>query len=270
MDSTIWDGFKRCACGVKDVTERVLNNDDLLSGLYPAELFSPALIHSLGLIPSEYLFFYYRRRAAQKNQGAAGVTRGEELVTLNQKVASDLESYVKKGDVPGALSAYRVYLNRRNASYMRLEGLAESAFGQPEVDWDPFEGATGYHRIAVEAIRALCNSEPLRLILNTPNHGTIDDLAPEDVVEVPCLADKSGIRPMPIGPLPESVRGLTISVKTYERLVIQAALKNSPDLATLALFVNPIVADWDAARNFIDKLSERLSRDSRSGHPSPF
>lgn len=240
----------------EDVTGRVLDNDDLLRSLYPAKLFSPMLIRSLGLIPSEYLFFYYRQRAARENQRAAGATRGEELVALNQRVASNLESNVKKGDVPAALKAYREYLNRRNASYMRLEGLAKSALNQAEVDENPFESATGYHRIAVEAIRALCNSEPSRLILNFPNQGAIEDLEPDDVIEVPCLVNKSGIRPIPVGALPETVRGLTTSVKACERLIIQAALRRAPDLATLGLFVNPIVADWDLARNFIHRLIE--------------
>src|SRR5581483_6966959 len=43
----------------RDVTTQVLNDDALLRHLYSAELFDPAMIRALGLIPSEYLFFYY-------------------------------------------------------------------------------------------------------------------------------------------------------------------------------------------------------------------
>jgi 6-phospho-beta-glucosidase len=139
---------------------------------------------------------------------------------------------------------------------MHLEGSGKSAFDEPDFDWNPFEGATGYHRIAVDAISALCSSEPSRLVLNVGNRGAIEDLAPEDVVEVPCLVDKSGARPLPIGSLPETVRGLTISVKTYERLTIQAAIEKRRSLAILALFTNPIVGDWDTAQAFVDKLVE--------------
>ena len=42
---------------------------------------------------------------------------------------------------------YRDYLNQRNASYMQLE--AGSAFDGRADGADPFETATGYHRIAI-------------------------------------------------------------------------------------------------------------------------
>jgi 6-phospho-beta-glucosidase len=61
---------------------------------------------------------------------------------------------------------------------------------------------------------------------------------------------------MRIGSLPELVRGLTISVKTYERLTIRAAIEKQRSLAVLALFANPIVGDWDTAQAFVDKLVE--------------
>jgi 6-phospho-beta-glucosidase len=238
----------------EDVTDRLLDDDAMLRSLYPAPLFSVELIRALRLIPTEYLFFYYSQRAARANQLAAGATRGEELLNLNQRVMQELESNIRKGDTDGALRAYRAYLNRRNASYMHLEGSGTSAFAQPDVDWDPFEGATGYHRIAVEAISALSSSEPHRMVLNVPNQGTIDELEPGDVVEAPCIVDKSGPRRMRIGSLPAAVRGLTIAVKTYERLTIEAAMRNDRELAKLALFTNPIVADWEAAQELVDRL----------------
>jgi 6-phospho-beta-glucosidase len=238
----------------EDVTDRVLKDDGLLQSLYPSPLFSPTLIRSLRLIPTEYLFFYYRQRTAMKNQHAVAATRGEELLELNSRVMAELESHLKNGDPAGALRAYRAYLNRRNASYMRLEGDGTSAFQQPDFDWDPFEGATGYHRIAVETMSALDSSEPSSLVLNVRNQGAIDDLAPADVVEVPCKVDRSGPHPMYMGPLPEAVRGLTIAVKTYERLTIEAALGGERAQAVLALFTNPIVGDWDAAERFVSRI----------------
>jgi 6-phospho-beta-glucosidase len=140
---------------------------------------------------------------------------------------------------------------------MRLEGAAQSAFSQPDFDWDPFEGATGYHRIAVDAIRALCASQPSRMVLNVPNQGAIEDLAPEDVIEVPCMVDRLGPRPLPIGQLPATVRGLVTAVKMYERLAIEAATRETPGLAAFALSANPIVGDWDGARSFVEKLDRQ-------------
>jgi 6-phospho-beta-glucosidase len=240
----------------EDVTERLLKDDGLLRSLYPSQLFPPALIRSLRLIPTEYLFFYYRQQAALKNQIAAAATRGEELLKLNSGLMLELESHVRRGDIEGALRVYRAYLNRRNASYMHLEADGMSAFEQPDFDWDPFEGATGYHRIAVDVISALSGSEPARLVLNVRNQKTIEELEAGDVVEVPCVVDKSGPRPLPIGRLPSAVAGLTIALKTSERLTIEAAVQQQPAKAILALWTNPIVRDWDAAQRFWDKLAE--------------
>jgi 6-phospho-beta-glucosidase len=242
----------------RNVTGRLLENDGLLDRLYPAPLFPPELIRSQRLIPTEYVFFYYRARNAVANQLLAGATRGEELLLLNGRVQAALESNVRKGDIPAALNAYRAYLNRRNASYMHLEGSGESALRQPDVDWNPFEGVTGYHRIAVDAIAALTGSQASRLVLNVPNRGAIAELNDEDVIEVPCLVDKSGARPITKQSLPQAVKGLTIAVKSYERLTIEAALApaiSRRSLAIQALFTNPIVADWDAARDYVDRLA---------------
>jgi 6-phospho-beta-glucosidase len=130
-----------------------------------------------------------------------------------------------------------------------LEGSGESAFTHADVDWDPFEGETGYHRIAVDAIRALCSEQATKVVLNVLNRGTISELAPEDVIEVPCMVDRAGPQAAVIGSLPEAVRGLTVAVKTYERLAIRAAMQRAPNSAALALFANPIVADWTSAVN---------------------
>jgi 6-phospho-beta-glucosidase len=226
----------------EDATRKLLDNESLLSRLYPAQLFSAELIQSLALIPTEYLFFYYQKRLALQNQLAARATRGEELQKVQHQLFLDLEKNPEAG-----LQIYRRYLNRRNASYLKLEGSGESAFTHEDVDWDPFEGETGYHRIAVDAIRALCSDQPAKVVLNVLNRGTISELAPEDVIEVPCMVDRSGPQAAVIGTLPEVVRGLTVAVKTYERLAIRAAMQRAPHSAALALFANPIVADWGSA-----------------------
>jgi 6-phospho-beta-glucosidase len=238
-----------------DMTERLIENETLLRQLYSAELFPLPLIRELRMIPTEYLFFYYNQTLARDNQLRAGATRGEELNVLNLRVHAELERCVEAGDVAAALTAYRRYLNRRNASYMRLDGAGQSAFEGEDPAWDPFEGATGYHRIAVEAIRALMSARPHTMVLNVPNRETITGLRPDDVVEVPCVVDESGPLPLAVGNPPDLVRGLMASVKQYERLTIAAAVQERWDLAVFALTMNPIVGSWDAARQFLDRLS---------------
>jgi 6-phospho-beta-glucosidase len=255
----------------EDRTKQLLGNDELLASLYPARLFPFPLIRALRLIPTEYLFFYYEQKQAWQNQKRLGVTRGEELGILNREVLDRLDTAVEGANLEGALATYRRYLNRRNASYMRLDGAGESAFSREDAPWDPFEGATGYHRIAVDAIRALSGSQPRSGILNVPNCTgpncpAIDDLPTLDVVEVPCSTTRDGPIPQKIGHLPEAVRGLVISVKTYERLTIQAALSRSWDAATYALMQNPIVGSWSAAEQYIRRLAAGGSEYFREFH----
>jgi 6-phospho-beta-glucosidase len=232
-----------------DLTERLLNDDAALRSLYHAELFDPAMIRALGLIPSEYLFFYYVRQRALANQRAAGASRGEEIARLNTELGSRLRREVKAGRLPQALEIYRDYLRRRSGSYLRLEAEAGSAFRSGiEQEEDPFEAATGYHRIALDVTTSLAGGLPARIVLNVGNRGTITDLAPEDVVEVPCLVDQQGPQPLAVGSLPESVRGLIQAVKEYERLTIRAAVEKSRELAQEALLVYPLIGEWEPAR----------------------
>lgn len=238
----------------KPLISRLMADQTLLRRLYPTELFPASFLRALRLIPTEYLFFYYNQELARRNQRSAGVTRGEELNALNAQVWATLEDAVRAGDSGAALHSYRRYLNRRNASYMKLEGSGQSAFQGPDPAWDPFQGATGYHRIAVDAIRALTSAQPRSMILNVPNRGAIEGLAAEDIVEVPCMVDRSGARPLAVGPVPQAVQGLMHSVKHYERLTVQAAVEKRWDTAALALSINPIVGSWEPARAFLEGL----------------
>jgi 6-phospho-beta-glucosidase len=224
-----------------------------LRQLYSSDLFDPALLQCLRLIPTEYLFFYYGQRKAYRNEVRAGASRGAELQRLNE----DLLGRVKAAETDNeALQVYREYLMRRNASYMKLEGESRSVFCAIRQEEDPFETVTGYHRIAVDVMTALVSEKPSRIVVNVENGGAIDDLGDEDVVEVPCDVDKAGARARHVGRLPESVLGLVQSVKAYERTIIKAALGKSRPLARLALLENPIVGQWDVAGEVLASLCE--------------
>jgi 6-phospho-beta-glucosidase len=239
----------------EDITDRLLRDTELLRGLYPSELFDPVLIQTMRLIPSEYLFFYYSQRKAHRNQVRAGASRGEELERLN----ADLFGQLGAENAPQALATYRAYLIRRNASYMRIEGQAGSTFRASEEeransDSDPFNTATGYHRIALDVVLGLVSGDRREVVLNVRNRGAIEDLEPDDVVEVTCTVDRDGAHPRSTGRLPGSVRGLVESVKAYERTTIRAAIEGSRLLAQLALMEYPIVGQWELAGELLESL----------------
>ncbi|MBX9604263.1 MAG: 6-phospho-beta-glucosidase [Bryobacteraceae bacterium] len=234
----------------REILPELLHDEARLRGLYSADLFDPALIRALRLIPTEYLFFYYGQRRALRNQQRAGSTRGAEV----EKLTSALFDAIQAQAPPDALETYRRYLMRRNASYMKLEAEAGSAFAEFGDQPDPFAAATGYHRIAVETLRGLNSDAPRRVVVNVPNRGAIADLEPEDVVEVPCSVSRSGAVPGRIGRLPDAVRGLVLAAKAYERTLIRAATEKRASLARLAMLEYPAIAQWEPAVEVLDAL----------------
>lgn len=243
--------------GGESVMAGLLRDDRRLENLYPTKLFPAEFIRRLGLIPSEYLYFFYAQRGAYTMQVKAGTSRAIELVELNDELAAALRAAFVHEEKEKAVELYRRYLRRRSASYLKLEAEGQSAFAGSEDEWeDPFEAVTGYHRIAVEVMTALAGSESKRLVVDVNNCGSIADLEPTDVVEVPCLIDKNGARPVVVGRLPENVRGLVQSVKAYERLVIRAAVERNEDLARLALTVHPLVGQWGLADRIVSRMLE--------------
>jgi 6-phospho-beta-glucosidase len=242
---------RRVTIAGKDVTAQLLGNPESLRQLYHANLFDPLLIQTLQLIPSEYLFFYYSQRKAYRNQLRAGASRGEELLLLNSELFTQLQSEAPRE----GLNTYRNYLMQRNSSYMRLEAEAGSAFRQDREEIDPFEIATGYHRIAIEVMTGLLSENPRQVVVNVRNRGSIQDLGPEDVVEVPCQISRAGVIPLPTGALPEAVRGLVLAVKAYERTAIRAAVEKSWPLAQLAMLEYPIIGQWEIAADLRQKFT---------------
>ena len=241
---------RRVRRGGEDLTPRILEQPELLRRFYPADLFDPALIQALGLIPTEYLFFYYSQRKAYRNQLRAGASRGEELAKMN----AGLFDQLAREDAAQALDTYRAYLLQRNASYLKLEAEAITASNAREEHYDPFETATGYHRIALDVLIGLVSEGEREVVLNVPNRGSIEDLLEHDVVEVPCAVNRAGARPRRTGALPRPVRGLVESVKQYERRLIEASLCGSRRMAQLALMECPIIGGWEPAGELLEAL----------------
>ena len=239
----------------EDITEQLLADDAFLNKVYSVPLFEHELIRALKLLPTEYLFFYYSRRRALENQRRQGSTRGTEIEQLNDRLIARLSELLRHGDGFGAIAAYSDYLNVRSGSYMKLEGSSESALDAAKpTGEDPFRAASGYHRIAIDVMAALCGSDPKRIVVNTRNRGSIDEVEPEDIVEVPCTIAADTITPEPCGQLPEAVRGLVLAVKAYERAAIEAALSGNASAARKAMLLYPAIGEWEPSKDLLEQL----------------
>jgi 6-phospho-beta-glucosidase len=240
----------------EDVTGNILDSDEMLRALYQAPLFDFALLRTLKLIPTEYLYFYYSRRRALANQRTAGTTRGEEIGILNEELFAQLGAQVAAGRTQDALATYVRYLNQRSGSYMQLEANAGTALDKSHsLTEDPFRVATGYHRIALDVMNALSGDEPRRVVINVRNHGAISEVEYEDVVEAPCAISRQGVVPEHCGSLPEEVRGLVLAVKAYERAAIEAAVTGSMQLARKAMLLYPAIGEWEPSAELLRQFT---------------
>ncbi len=235
----------------RDVLPELLALDEALDTAYPAPLFSKAFLRSLGLLPTEYLYYYYSTHEAYRRTAAAGNTRGGLIQELESRLMRSVaEAGCNEAEI---LDAYDLYLASRNASYMAIEtgeALETGAIGAARDKL--YQSAAGYERIALDVMSAIHNNQPRIMPVDIANQGAIQDLDSETAVEVPCTIDSNGARPMSAGRLPGQVRELLLQVKEFECLTVNAAQHGSRSLAIDALTANPLVKRRELAERLVD------------------
>jgi 6-phospho-beta-glucosidase len=215
-----------------------------LASVYRRDLFDPAVLAELRLLPTEYVYFYYRTERAVENLRRAGESRGVMIARLNARL---FEALVSRPDDPAKV--YRDYLAERDATYMQLESGSKEALAPP-----PAAAVTGYDRIALAVVRGIHFGTGQVLPLDVPNRGNLADLEDDDVVEVPCVVNADGPHALHVPPVPEAARELLVPIKEYERLTVRAALEGSTRLAVEALVRNPLVGRRDLAERLIAEV----------------
>lgn len=233
------------------------------AGGIPGLPFDPQFIAELGMIPNEYLYYYYSARQAVENISRSEQSRGEQIAELNQKLFAELKSLLhsKSPDRLERMQArYSAYLNHRNETYM----ASETGRTPGEAALDPkiaqaLEGE-GYAGVALDLIEGLTGSQPRQMILNIPNRGAIHGMEAQDVVEIPALVSRGFIHPLAVGEIPASCLGLMKSVKEYEKLTISAAVEKSYSKALMALSIHPLVLDRALAGKILEEYVEGHGR----------
>jgi 6-phospho-beta-glucosidase len=191
----------------------------------------------LKLLPTEYLYYYYRPEHALAKITASGSSRGQAVAALTDELFSN-----------PTLENYQRYLARRDSSYMQLE---TGSAPRIKPDWAEL---SGYDRIALITIRAIVNNQGAIIPLDVANRGTFPFLDDEDIIEVPCRVDANGAQPQVVGPIPDHPRELITRVKEYERATIKAALTGDRNELAEALALNPLVHSNDVAKRLVAAL----------------
>lgn len=243
----------------RDVLAPVFAEPERLARFYRVPLFEPPFLQRLGLLPTEYLYFYYRAQHAMEKIRQRATTRGRVVAEQEQELFAQLGR--EKTDAEKVLGVYENYLARREGTYFQLETGESLQVADKEVErtrGELYERAAGYERIAVDVMRAVRANQPTVMPVDVANNGSIDNLEAEDAVEVPCVLDANGARPLAVGAVPAAVRSLLFEVKDYERLTVQAALEGSASRAAEALAANPLIRDR--------RQAEKLTEEYRAAH----
>lgn len=235
-----------------DRLPEILASDDAIGAIYGRPLFDPRTIRRLGLLPNEYLHYYYSHDEVVKRLRAAPKTRGEQVAEVAARLRTAVLAAKQRGEDP--IAVYQDAIFARRASYMATETGEKRDLA---LMGGHVEG--GYARAALDVIESMTAGHGPELILNTVNDGAIDDLDTADVVEVPCRVDAEGIHPRRMGALPAPVRDLVLKVKAYERATVFAALHASWPEAVNALAGHPLVPSRSVAVTIAGELSRRLA-----------
>ncbi|MBN1311603.1 MAG: 6-phospho-beta-glucosidase [Anaerolineae bacterium] len=182
--------------------------------------FPEALLESLGMIPCDYLKYYYYRERMLAKLKKASRTRGQEV----QEIEDSL------------LALYQ------DPELQRKPELLEK------------RGGAYYSKAAVSLVAAIANDRREITIVNTQHRGAMPDLPELAVAELPCVVGGNGVHPLVSRPLPPQVRGLVQAVKAYEELTVTAAVEGDRRLALQALLAHPLVPSFEAAREMLNAL----------------
>lgn len=106
-------------------------------------------------------------------------------------------------------------------------------------------------------IHAMTTGEPEVIYGNTTNDGLIDNLPDGACVEVPCVVDRTGVRPTRVGSLPPQCAALNRTFLNVVELTVRAALEEDRDLVHQAALLDPNASaslDLDTIRTVCDEL----------------
>jgi 6-phospho-beta-glucosidase len=234
--------------GERDLLGALLADDAALAGFEEGRLFGGDWLRTIGMIPNEYLYFFYYARDTVEAIRSAPASRGAFL--LEQQRAF----YAQGGEGPAeALAAWRATRHDRERTYMAEARSAAGDAGEHEI-----EAGAGYETEAMAVLEAMVLNTRAVLILNTANRSSLPVLDEHAVVEVPTVVGRAGPQPLAVGPVPAHAGALVTLMKDVERATIEAALSRSRTQAIRALALHPLVPSVTVARTIFDGYRERL------------
>jgi len=105
-------------------------------------------------------------------------------------------------------------------------------------------------------IAAIANARRYVRILNIPNRGSIPNLPAEALVEVECVTDSCGVRPLYMGEAPRVLKGMLEKRFAWQETAVDAAVKGDRRLAMQAMMLDEMSIPPEKAEALLGELLE--------------
>lgn len=182
-------------------------------------------LKGLGVIPCPYHRYYYKTDEMLQEEAEAARTVGTRAEVVKQLEVELFELYRDTN-----LAVKPTQLEKRGGAY--------------------------YSDAACSLIHSIYNDKGDIQPVNTLNNGAIASIPRDSAVEVNCVITKDGPKPLAVGDLPVSVRGLVQQIKSFERVAAEAAVTGDYHTALLAMTINPLVPSDTLAKQIFDEMLE--------------
>jgi 6-phospho-beta-glucosidase len=179
------------------------------------------LLEELGVLPSYYLHYFYEHDRVLAEQ-LDGVPRAATVAEIER----------------GLLELYR------DPNLTEKPALLEQ------------RGGAFYSEAAIGLVGSLATGDGVVHVVDIRNGGTVEGMAPDDVVEVPAQVDRDGAHALPQPSVAPELLGLMQHVAAYERLAARAAVSGDRTLVHKALLTHPLVAQDTVSVELVDRLLE--------------
>jgi 6-phospho-beta-glucosidase len=184
----------------------------------------PAIGRALGVMPHPYFKYFFHPDRMLKKQKSTSQPRAKEL----QQIEGDL------------LKVYEAY----------------SGTGKPEAVNK--RSAIWYEAVVVPVLMALAFQQPAHLAVNVANGALIPDLPRDTIIEISAAIENGVIHtPTPRRLPPPAMMGMLSANAAYEQTLVEAILKDSPDLLLEAFLINPLISSYDVAKVVVEELWPR-------------
>ena len=239
----------------EEIMPKLIADDDFMSSIHELKIFDREVVRQTGMIPNEYLYYYYHREKALANINKSDMTRGQTIEKVNIQMMKELKAMDIDADPEEALQIFLYYMQLRENSYMSIES---GSANRPMLEKGslPVPEGMGYAGVMLDCIEGMQSEEGRTLVLSILNQGSIPFLADDDVVEVTCNVSKHGIAPVKQETVPPMCELYIRLIKRYERLTVDAVREGNEEYAVEALMTHPLINSYSLAKKLIADYNE--------------